>query len=795
MPQTITITVGEKIASTDFKEVVSFNSDYLLHFIFDGEWEEFSNRVAVAIWADGCAETHFEGSDCALPFISSPDAESVLVGVYATSETKKIASTFVRLRCRAGAHAVPAEKTSATLHEQILSFLNEKDWSVFKDKVAEGVYSAVRVNTKGLVVEGSQIIEVGEAGQESPASRLAEGGLFIRRRDDGCVEIRHLDKMGLALLTIAESRHALSADEAEHATNADNATYATTAGSATTADSATFATTAGKAEKAVRDNLGNEIDKIYATITQVASRASADDLEQEISDRQAADNALGDRIDDIVDGTTVVAKATTADSATFATTAGTAEKAVRDNLGNEIDKIYATITQVASRASAVDLEQEITDRQAADNALGDRIDGIVDGTTVVAKATTADSADEAEHATNADNATYATTAGSATTADSATTAGKAEKAVRDNLGNEIDKIYATITQVASRASADDLEQEISDRQAADNALGDRIDDIIDGTTVVAKATTADSADEAEHATNADNATYATTAGSATTADSATFATTAGTAQKAVRDNLGNEIDKIYATITQVASRASAVDLEQEISDRQTADSALSDRIDDIVDGTTAVAKATSADGATTAEHATSADNATYATSAGSATTAASANKVKNKFNVFQDGVLLASYDGSAQEVLDLPSGDGGTADKVSHTLTAKVNATTVTFDGSETVTIPTIFAANSGGTNGYYLRSNGSAVAPSWASLPITGKTGVKSVSGTSVTITHGLGVTPSEIFVHLKSPSNKGTNYYVTSAGSSSFTVSFYSSGTAAAQSITGSLYWFAIK
>ena len=263
----------------------------------------------------------------------------------------------------------------------------------------------------------------------------------------------------------------------------------------------------------------------------------------------------------------------------------------------------------------------------------------------------------------------------------------------------------------------------------------------------------------------------------------------------MRDNLGNEIDKIYATITQVASRASSVDLEQEISDRQTADSALSDRIDDIVDGTTAVAKATSADNATTAEHATSADNATYATSAGSATTAASANKVKNKFNVFQDGVLLASYDGSAQEVLDLPSGDGGTADKVSHTLTAKVNATTVTFDGSETVTIPTIFAANSGGTNGYYLRSNGSAVAPSWASLPITGKTGVKSVSGTSVTITHGLGVTPSEIFVHLKSPSNKGTNYYVTSAGSSSFTVSFYSSGTAAAQSITGSLYWFAIK
>ena len=523
MPQTITITVGEKIASTDFKEVVSFNSDYLLHFDLDGDWEEFTHRVAVVIWADGCTETRFDGTDCAFPTVSSAVADSVLVGVYAANETRKIASTFVRLRCRAGAHAVPAEKPAASLHEQILSFLNEKDWSIFRDKVKEGMYSAVRVSKQGIVIEGRQVIEVGAIGQTKPGDSLMFGGIFIRRSADGKAEIFHYTQSGGTALTLAECAHSESADTAETATNAN-------------------------------------------------------------------------------------------------------------------------------------------------------------------------------HAETADTATNATNAAHAVSADTAT------KAEQDSNGASIPETYATKSELQSKIS-----EENAAWKAESSKLGIRIDDIEKGETLVG------------HANHADTATGATNAGHAVSADTA--------------------------------------------------------------------------ETATNATHAVSADTAVNANEAVHAQTADSADKVTHRLNVFRDGVLLAEYDGSEQIVIDLPSNDGGIAEKVSHKLTAKVNATTVTYDGSAEVTIPTVFAPNSGGTYGYFLKSNGSSVAPVWSKLPLTGTSGARAVNGSSVSVTHGLGESPAEIFLQLYSPSNKGTNYYVTSKSSTTFTVSFYSSGTAGAQSITGTLYWMALS
>ena len=138
-----------------------------------------------------------------------------------------------------------------------------------------------------------------------------------------------------------------------------------------------------------------------------------------------------------------------------------------------------------------------------------------------------------------------------------------------------------------------------------------------------------------------------------------------------------------------------------------------------------------------------------------------------------------------------------TADKVSHSLTAKVNTTTVTFDGSSAVTIPTVFAPNSGGATSNWLRGNGTAVAPTWDTLPIDGISGVTNLN-TAVntrTVYHGLGSTPTKVFCQLYNPSNNGTNYFVTAVNSTTFTVEFYSSGTGGAQSITGALYWLALK
>lgn len=182
MNQEIAISVKNKIAETDFSEVVSFNSVYRLKFDFDEEWDEYPSRVAVVMWAGGAAEKLFTGTECVMPQISSMDADTVLIGAYSKLGEKRIASSFVRLRCEAGAGGFPQPKPTATLHEQVLSFLNEKDWSLFADKVAEGIYSAVRVNRKGLVTEGKKIIEVSKDASASPAD-LAPGGVFFRLKD------------------------------------------------------------------------------------------------------------------------------------------------------------------------------------------------------------------------------------------------------------------------------------------------------------------------------------------------------------------------------------------------------------------------------------------------------------------------------------------------------------------------------------------------------------------------------------------------------------------------------------
>ncbi len=125
MSKTIEISVKDKIAKTDFDEIVSFNSVYRLKFMLDEEWAEFPNRVAVVAWEGGAAEKLFTGDECDMPAIDSAHSEYVFLGVYSVSDSKRIASSFVRLRCRAGTFGAPQTKPVESLHEQILDLLNK----------------------------------------------------------------------------------------------------------------------------------------------------------------------------------------------------------------------------------------------------------------------------------------------------------------------------------------------------------------------------------------------------------------------------------------------------------------------------------------------------------------------------------------------------------------------------------------------------------------------------------------------------------------------------------------------
>ena len=199
----IKINVADKIATTQFEEVVSFNHNtYELQFTFDTEWNAFEHRIAVVMWAGGCAEAHFTGTTCDMPAITDPDCDMAFVGVYSADGDHKIASTFVRLKCLVGAHEVLVPKRQASIQEQILSFLNLFDWSVFEKKVRAGVYSTVKVNPFGIVTEGWNLIEIGEEGQTSPSANLATGGIFFRLQN-GVYTLNYKTSSGLQPISFA----------------------------------------------------------------------------------------------------------------------------------------------------------------------------------------------------------------------------------------------------------------------------------------------------------------------------------------------------------------------------------------------------------------------------------------------------------------------------------------------------------------------------------------------------------------------------------------------------------------
>ena len=185
--QTIAIRVKGKHAETDFFDLVSFNENsYRLEFDFDSEWDDYSQRVAVLLWAGGCREQLFTGTSCDLPAVTSPDCDTAFVGVYsANGAGRRIASSFVRLRCLGGAYREADEEPQPSLHQQVLDLLNAYDLSALTRKVTPGSYSAVSVNAYGFVTGGKQIVEVGEAGQTQPSASLADGGIFFRKEEDG----------------------------------------------------------------------------------------------------------------------------------------------------------------------------------------------------------------------------------------------------------------------------------------------------------------------------------------------------------------------------------------------------------------------------------------------------------------------------------------------------------------------------------------------------------------------------------------------------------------------------------
>lgn len=78
----IQITVRDKIASkVDDTVYVCSNSDYIINFDFDSEWDAYDTKTARIAYRAGYVDVLFAGDTCALPVIHN--ADRIYVGVYA----------------------------------------------------------------------------------------------------------------------------------------------------------------------------------------------------------------------------------------------------------------------------------------------------------------------------------------------------------------------------------------------------------------------------------------------------------------------------------------------------------------------------------------------------------------------------------------------------------------------------------------------------------------------------------------------------------------------------------------
>lgn len=160
----IDVVVRDKRASTvDPKAVaVCGNTDYVIQFVFDDEWSQYSVKTARFVTADGYRDQIFEGDTCPMPMMQN--VSWVEIGVYAGSlhtTTRAYLRMDRSILCGSDEpHPDPPED----VYNQILDKLNEIPSPTPDDNglvlgVVDGKYDLVQQTGGGGGTGGSVAID------------------------------------------------------------------------------------------------------------------------------------------------------------------------------------------------------------------------------------------------------------------------------------------------------------------------------------------------------------------------------------------------------------------------------------------------------------------------------------------------------------------------------------------------------------------------------------------------------------------------------------------------------------
>lgn len=124
MPE-INITVLDKVASSSTKSIVNGNSDYVVSWTLDAEWDKYETKTMRVKFCDGTfLDTVFSGESCTLPIIS--DAALIEIGLFAGDLITSTPATISCIRCITDASGTPADPPD-DVYNQIMERLNNLD--------------------------------------------------------------------------------------------------------------------------------------------------------------------------------------------------------------------------------------------------------------------------------------------------------------------------------------------------------------------------------------------------------------------------------------------------------------------------------------------------------------------------------------------------------------------------------------------------------------------------------------------------------------------------------------------
>ena len=145
----LNIEVKNKIAIGDNTKIVCDNSDYIVNFNLDQEWDNFSTKTMRVRYSNNeYTDYVFNGTSCKLPVIT--DKSAIEIGLYAGNLHTTSGAAYECIGSILGGAGTQIEPAQ-NIYNQIIQLLDDLDWSTLPHKPFETIGTGLEVNDQGVL--------------------------------------------------------------------------------------------------------------------------------------------------------------------------------------------------------------------------------------------------------------------------------------------------------------------------------------------------------------------------------------------------------------------------------------------------------------------------------------------------------------------------------------------------------------------------------------------------------------------------------------------------------------------